>query len=238
MKNQNDIAMFLAEKVISSEAKETNFVFSPASINVVLTMVAATTENKTLRSDIISLLKSSSTDELNAVFREMASLVLADGSKSGGPKISAVNGVWMEQTLSVKPSLKDLFENFFKATFAQVDFRSKLNKCARSSSKQYIADYDGFKVLKLPFKQNGDINRQFSMYFYLPDAKNGLDNLGERMASIPGFVDSHIPRREDKVGEFRIPKFKIELGFEATNAFKLEVPLFHKACVEIDEDGA
>ncbi|CAA7051652.1 unnamed protein product [Microthlaspi erraticum] len=72
MKKQNDHAMFLAEKVISAVATNSNFVFSPASINAVLTMVAATTENETLKSFIFSFLGSSSIDELNAVFREVA----------------------------------------------------------------------------------------------------------------------------------------------------------------------
>ncbi|CAH8255905.1 unnamed protein product [Arabidopsis lyrata] len=289
MKKQNDVAMFLAEKVISVVAKNSNFVFSPASINALLTM-------------------------LNAVFREVASLVLVGGSESGGPKIAAVNGVWMEQSLPVDPSMKDLFENFFKAAFAQVDFRfkgeqarmeanswgskhtngliknllppgsvssdteciygntlyfkgawqNKFNKSLtrdkefhllngtsvsvpfmHSSDKQYITDYDGFKVLGLPFRQCGDTNRRFSMYFYLPDKKDGLNDLLKRMASTPGFLESHIPEYKREVGEFRIPKFKIEFGFEVSSAFDkpellelVSVSLYHKAWVEIDEDGS
>ncbi|KAF3564022.1 hypothetical protein DY000_02019134 [Brassica cretica] len=125
MKKQNDVAMFLTEKVISALARNSNFVFSPASISAVLTMVAVTSEEETVRSFIFSILRSSSIDELNAVFHEVAYTVLVDGSESGGPKISAVNGVWMEQSLSVSPSKKDVFQNFFKAAFAQVDFRFK-----------------------------------------------------------------------------------------------------------------
>ncbi|CAE5962235.1 unnamed protein product [Arabidopsis arenosa] len=314
MKKQNDVAMFLAEKVISVVAKNSNFVFSPASINAILTMVAATSSEEALRSFILSFLKSSSTDELNAVFREIASLVLVDGSESGGPKIAAVNGAWMEQSLPVDPSMKDLFENFFKAAFAQVDFRFKgeqarmeanswaskntnglinnllppgsvssdteciygnalyfkgawQNKFYKSltrdkefhlldgtsvsvpfmhsSDKQYITDYDGFKVLGLPFRQCGDTNRRFSMYFYLPDKKDGLNDLVKRMASTPGFLESHIPEYKREVGEFRIPKFKIEFGFDVSSALDkpellelVSVSLYHKAWVEIDEDGA
>ncbi|XP_010430254.1 PREDICTED: probable non-inhibitory serpin-Z5 [Camelina sativa] len=311
MKKQNDVAIFLAEKVISAVAKNSNFVFSPASINAVLTMVAASCGEE-LRSFILSFLRSSSTDELNAVFHEIASVVLADGSKQGGPKIAAVNGVWIDQSLPVSPLLKDLFENFFKADFAQVDFRSKaeevrmevnswasshtydlikdllphgsvtkLTDCVygnalyfkgawtdkfeksmtkrkpfyllngtsvsvpfmRSSSKQYIEAYDGFKVLSLPYRVgSGDgTNRYFSMYFYLPDEKKGgLDNLLEKMTSTHGFLDSHIPERQVKVGKFRIPKFKIEFGFEASsvfNDFELDVSLYQKSLIEIDEEG-
>ncbi|KAF3564023.1 hypothetical protein DY000_02019135 [Brassica cretica] len=84
-----------------------------------------------------------------------------------------------------------------------------------TSRMQYVREYDDFKVLKLSFQQGRDTNRLFSMYFYLPDDKDGLDNLVKRMASTPGFLDSHIPSE------------------------KLEsVELHHKALVEIDEDGA
>lgn len=121
MKKQNDIAMFLTGKVISTVARNTNFVFSPTSINAALTMVAASCGEEKLRSFIFSFLQSSSIDELNAVFREISSVVLADGSVSGGPKIAAVNGVWMEQSLPFSPSSKDLLVNIFKA-----DIRSKV----------------------------------------------------------------------------------------------------------------
>ncbi|RID42225.1 hypothetical protein BRARA_J02131 [Brassica rapa] len=312
MKKQNDVAMFLAEKVISALARNSNFVFSPASISAVLTMVAVTSETETLRSFIFSILSSSSIDKLNAVFHEVANTVLVDGSENGGPKISAVNGVWMEQSLSLSHSKKDVFQNFFKAAFAQVDFRFKSeqvrmevnewasrhtnaliqnmlpptsvrsdtdwiygnaiyfkgawkNKFPKSETSeeefyhvdgtsvsvpfmtttfrmQYVREYDDFKVLKLSFQRGRDTNRLFSMYFYLPDEKDGLENLVKRMASTPGFLDSHIPSEKVRVGEFRIPKFKIEFGFEASKAFnelELEsVELHHKALVEIDEDGA
>ncbi|CAA7049113.1 unnamed protein product [Microthlaspi erraticum] len=305
-KKQSDVAMFLTRKVISAVARNSNFVFSPASINAVLTMVAATIEEETLRSFVLSCLGSSSSDELYAVFREISSIAPVNGSKNdGGPKIAAAYGVWMEQSISVKPSLKDLFENFFKATFAQVDFRFKAEKVRvkvnelasnqtnglikellppgsvksdtdciygnvlyfkgtwqdkfekdlttneefhllndtsvsvpfmSSDEDQYIEAYDGFKVLKLPFRRGSDSNHKFSMYFYLPDKKDGLDNLVKKMTSTPGFVDNHIPRSKVEVGEFRIPKFKIEFGFEASKAFKelklvdeMKISLYHKA---------
>ncbi|XP_009112793.1 serpin-Z2-like isoform X1 [Brassica rapa] len=311
MKKQNDVSMFLAGKVISTLAKTSNLVFSPASINAVLIMAAnRPEEEETLRSFILSFLRSSSTDELNAVFGEICSVVLADGSASGGPKIAAVNGVWIDQSLSVDSSWKDLLVNFFKAEFAQVDFSTKaeivrkevnawasrhtnnliqdllprrsvtsqtewiygnalyfkgawekkFDKCLtkhkpfhlvngesvsvpfmRSHKNQYVKAYDDFKVLRLGYQQGrDDADRQFSMYFYLPDKRDGLDNLLKRLTSTHGFLDRHIPRYKDRVGEFRIPKFKIEFGFEASNAFddfELNVSLYQKAFIEIDEVG-
>ncbi|WZZ86200.1 hypothetical protein YC2023_114779 [Brassica napus] len=303
--------MFLAGKVISTLAKTSNLVFSPASINAVLTMAANRPEEKeTVRSFILSFLRSSSTDELNAVFGEICSVVLADGSASGGPKIAAVNGVWIDQSLSVDSSWNDLLVNFFKAEFAQVDFSTKaeivrtevnawasrhtnnliqdllprlsvtsqtewiygnalyfkgawekkFDKCLTkhkpfhlvngesvsvpfmsSHKNQYVKAYDDFKVLRLGYqKGRDDADRQFSMYFYLPDKRDGLDNLLKRLTSTHGFLDRHIPRYKDRVGKFRIPKFKIEFGFEASNAFddfELHVSLYQKAFIEIDEVG-
>ncbi|CAH8384344.1 unnamed protein product [Eruca vesicaria subsp. sativa] len=311
MEKQNDVAMFLAGKVISTLAQTSNLVFSPASINAVLIMAANRPEkNETLRSSILSFLRSSSTNELNAVFGEICSVVFADGSASGGPKIAAVNGVWIDQSFPVDSSWKDLLVNFFKAEFDQVDFstkaeivRTEVNAWASrhtnnlindilpqgsvtSKTKwiygnalyfkgaweekfekyltknkpfyllngesvsvafmsnhedQYVKAYDGFKVLRLSYQQGrDDADRKFSMYFYLPDKRDGLDNLLKRLTSTHGFLDHHIPRYKKLVGEFRIPKFKIEFGFEASKAFgdfELNVSLYQKAFIEIDEVG-
>ncbi|CAA7051654.1 unnamed protein product [Microthlaspi erraticum] len=265
MKKQNAAALDLTRKVIASEARHSNFVFSPASISAALTMMAA--EN------------GFGSDKLNAVYSEIATVVFADGSASGGPKISAVNGVWVEQSLPVDISLKDLVVNIFKATFTQVDFISKaeevrieLNKWASDHTNGLIRDLlppgsvnpstkkvygnalyfkgawkDEFKNLQrfqgpwttIPTRLHDDADRKFSMYFYLPDKKDGLDNLLEEMTSTPGFLDRHIPKYRVEVGDFRIPKFNFSFEFEASRALEGEVKvMYHKACVEIDEQGA
>ncbi|KAF8405129.1 hypothetical protein HHK36_010027 [Tetracentron sinense] len=132
-----------------------------------------------------------------------------------------------------------------------------------SKKKQVAAAYDGFKVLALPYKQ-GEDRRCFTMYFLLPDAKDGLPALVEKMGSEPGFLDRHLPFQEVKVGEFRIPRFKMSFGFEASNILKglgLVLPfshegggltemvdspvgqylyvsaIFHKSFIEVNEEG-
>ncbi|KAL1212385.1 putative non-inhibitory serpin-Z5 [Cardamine amara subsp. amara] len=296
MKEQNDADLVLTHEVIASKARNSNFIFSPASINAAYTMMAAGT--------------GSSSDELNAVHNEIATVVLADGSARGGPKISAINGVWVEKSRPGNHSLKDIMEKNFKATFALVDFRFKaeqvrgeVNKWASdqtdglitdllppgsvteetiqvygnalyfkgawekkfdkfstkedefhllngssvtvpfmsSGKSHYVKAYNGFKVLRLPYKQGDDKNRDFSMYLYLPDKRDGLNNLVVKMASTPGFVDDHIPRVQVEVGAFRIPKFNISFMFEvllASTGLYPKPSMYHKACVEIDEEGA
>ncbi|KAL5705080.1 NADH:ubiquinone reductase (H(+)-translocating) [Ranunculus cassubicifolius] len=129
-----------------------------------------------------------------------------------------------------------------------------------SKKKQLLSVYDGFKVLGLPYKQ-GEDKRQFSMYLILPDAKDGLLALAEKVASEPGFLDRYRPSKAVSVGEFRIPKFKISFGFEASELLKglgLAAPfsggltemvdspmgqnlyvssIFHKSFIEVNEEG-
>ncbi|CAA7017535.1 unnamed protein product [Microthlaspi erraticum] len=340
MKNQNDLALILSQLLFSTKAKHSNTVFSPASINAALTLAASGPDVVTLfyhpfdssasrpggssaaTKEILSFLRSSSIDELNSVFSKIVSVVFTDHSANGGPKISSVNGVWIEQSLPIDDSsFKDIFEKTFKASFDRVDFRSKaeevcveLNSWASSHTNglikdllphgsvteetdvvygnalyfkgqwekpfdksytrdkefhlldgtsvsvpfmssyknQYIKAYDGFKVLRIPYRQShgdtnrispyrqggDDTNRGFSMYFYLPDKKDGLDHLVKTMASTYEFLDGHVPIYQAYVNEFRIPKFKIADGLSGGDLGFSAMPLFHKACIEIDEEGA
>ncbi|GMI82605.1 hypothetical protein like AT1G47710 [Hibiscus trionum] len=132
-----------------------------------------------------------------------------------------------------------------------------------SIEKQAVCEYNGFKVLRLPYKRGRD-KRRFSMYFFLPDAEDGLSSLVEKLTSESGFLERHLPCELVKVGEFRIPKFKITFEFEASAVLKglgLELPfsreegglteivdspegrelyvssIFHKSFIVVNEEG-
>ncbi|KAG8097598.1 hypothetical protein GUJ93_ZPchr0013g34129 [Zizania palustris] len=131
-----------------------------------------------------------------------------------------------------------------------------------STKEQYLSSYDNLKVLKLPYKQ-GEDKRQFSMYILLPEAQDGLWSLAEKLNSEPEFLDKHVPMRKVTVGQFKLPKFKISFGFEASDLLKglgLHLPfgteadltemvdspvgqslfvssVFHKSFVEVNEEG-
>ncbi|XP_027094423.1 serpin-ZX-like [Coffea arabica] len=327
---QNDVSLALAKHVISSEAKDTNSVFSPLSLHVVLGLIAAGSKGPT-QDQLLSFLKSTSTDHLNSLTSQLVTIVLADGAPSGGPRLSFANGVWIDQSLPFKPSFKKIVDEVYKAASNQVDFQNKpaevtneVNSWAEkgtsglikeilppgsvdnttrlifanalyfkgewddkfdasktkehdfhllngstikvpfmtSKKKQYISAYDGFKVLCLPYKQ-GEDKRRFSMYFFLPDAKDGLPALLDRAGSEPGFLEHHLSRSKVEVGDFLVPKFKISFGFEASKTLKglgLVLPfsgeggltemvdspvsrnlhvssIFHKSFIEVNEEG-
>ncbi|RHN70245.1 putative Serpin family protein [Medicago truncatula] len=131
-----------------------------------------------------------------------------------------------------------------------------------SENRQFISVFDGFKVLRLPYKQ-GEDKRQFSMYIFLPRARDGLPTLIEKVASEPELLHHNLPFTKVEVGDFRIPKFKFSFELDTSQMLKeLEVILpfscggltnivdsqhasqnlyvskiFHKSLIEVNEGG-
>ncbi|KAJ4964575.1 hypothetical protein NE237_016424 [Protea cynaroides] len=127
----------------------------------------------------------------------------------GGEKaVEVVNEVnsWVEKETSglikevlplksVHSSTKLVFANalYFKGTWNQKFDASKTKDYdfhlleggsvhvpfMTSKEDQFVCAYDGFKVLKLPYRQ-GEDKRRFSMYFFLLDAKDRLPALVEK----------------------------------------------------------
>ncbi|KAK3025217.1 hypothetical protein RJ639_044565 [Escallonia herrerae] len=327
---QNDVTSTIAKHLLSRTAQHDNLVCSPLSVHVVLSLIAAGSKGRTL-DQLLSFLKAQSTENLNSLSSQLVALVFADASPAGGPKLSFVNGVWIDRSLPLKPSFKQVVDNVYKAASSHVDFQTKAvevtnevniwaeketyglvkeilpssavdastrlifanalyfkgawNEKFDSSStkdhdfhllngtsvrapfmtskkKQFVTAFDGFKVLGLPYKQ-GEDKRGFSLYFFLPDAKDGLLALVEKVGSEPGFFERHIPNQQVEMGEFQIPKFKISYGFEASEVLKelgLVLPfsgeegltemvdspagqnlyvssIFHKSFIEVNEEG-
>ncbi|KAI8548737.1 hypothetical protein RHMOL_Rhmol07G0296700 [Rhododendron molle] len=331
IRNQTDVSLSFAKRVSQSESKDSNLVFSPPLIHVVLGLIAAGSKGQT-QSQVLSFLGSKSTDNLNSLSSQLVSLVFADGGSTSGPTLSSANGVWVDQSLSLKPSFKKVVDTVYKAALNHVDFptqavevTNEVNQWAEketnglikevlpsgsvdastrlifanalyfkgawtekfdasktkdqefhlmngssvqvpfmtSEKKRLVRAFEGFKVLGLPYK-HGEDKHGFSMYFFLPNAKDGLSALMEKVSSESGFLDRHLPFQRVTVGKFWIPKFKFSFGFEASKVLKglgLVLPfsggegliemvdspsvgrklyissIFHKACIEVNEEG-
>ncbi|KAL5715769.1 hypothetical protein ACHQM5_017544 [Ranunculus cassubicifolius] len=121
IKNQTDLSLELTKHLISKFAKNTNLVYSPLSIHVVLSLIAAGSKGETL-DQLLTFLRSKSNGDLNSLSSELVGLVLADGSGLGGPKVSFANGVWIEKSLKIKGSFNEIVEKVYKAIAKQVDF--------------------------------------------------------------------------------------------------------------------
>ncbi|CAK7335295.1 unnamed protein product [Dovyalis caffra] len=88
--------------------------------------------------------------------------------------------------------------------------------------------FDGYRVLQLP-NQGGEETRKLSMYFFLPDEKDGLPNLVKMFNSKPGFLNQQFNLRLKELDDFWIPKFKFSFEFEASET-KKELGLHRPFC--------
>jgi len=185
--------------------------------------------------------------------------ILSAGSVDSETRLVLANalyfkGAWKDEF--DKSDTKDYDFHLTSGSSVKVPFMT-------SYKRQFIRVCDGFKVLGLPYKQ-GEDNRRFSMYFFLPDSNDGLSALVEKMGSESVFLENHLPKSAVTVGDFRIPRFKISYGVEASNVLKelgVTLPfsggeltemvdsadddgeklyvssIFHKAFIEVNEEG-
>ncbi|XP_057436731.1 serpin-ZX-like [Lotus japonicus] len=287
MRCQTDVALSITKKLFSKqEYQDKNLIFSPFSLHLVLSVMAAGSNGSTL-DQLLSFLRSNSTNHLNTFFSQLLSVVLSDSDV-----VAFVNGMWTDKSFSLTHSFKQLVATHYKSTLDSVDFQTKgeqvrhdvnlwveketkglitellpsgtadqstrlifanalyfkgawkhefdasrtfrdkfylLNGTSvtlpfmRSKEKEqfkYISAFDGFKVLRLSYKQGRDKKRRFSMYIFLPDAKDGLPTLIEKLTSESGFLKGKFPRKKARIGLFRIPKFKLSFELEASHVLK------------------
>ncbi|KAF5818881.1 putative Serpin family protein [Helianthus annuus] len=286
IRDQTHVSTTLAAHLLSKK-HDSNVVFSPVSIHAVLSLLAQGTTGPT-RDQLLAFLKTNTTHNLNSLYSQYVSSIFGDSCSSDGPRLSFANGVWIDKTLSFKPSFKQVVDDVYKALCKQVDFQTKaaevvdeVNLWAEKQTNglikellpvngvssftrlifanaiyfkgtwrdpfnpettkesdfhllggnkvqvpfmtnnefKFVCEYDDFKVLGLPYLQ-GEERRQFTMYFFLPDAKDGLQYLVQKIGSTSDFLDSHIRGQKVKVGRLLLPKFKIEFRFKACDMLK------------------
>ncbi|CAL5050711.1 unnamed protein product [Urochloa decumbens] len=96
--------------------------------------------------------------------------------------------------------------------------------------KHLVAVHPGFKVLKLryqaPFGLDGAGGESsaaaawYSMCVFLPDERDGLWGLVDEIASRPSFLRDHLRVNMVKVGDLRLPRFKMTFSRELAGALR------------------
>jgi serpin B len=119
------------------EGKHSNLVFSPLSIQALLSLVAAGAKGST-RDQLLSFLGAESSEQLKVFASQLVPFVLVDGSPSGGPRLSFANGVWLERSLLLRPSFKQAVDTVYKASLARVDFQTKVSATKLNSFLRLI----------------------------------------------------------------------------------------------------
>ena len=120
---QCDASLSFAKHLLLNETnKDKNVVVSPLSIQVVLSLIANGSKGDTLR-QLLSFLKVNSVDDLNSFNSRLCKVVFA----GGGDCLSVVNGIWLDQSLIIKPSFKWIVDSIYKATLSHVDFKNKVD---------------------------------------------------------------------------------------------------------------
>jgi serpin B len=130
--HQTRFALRLASAISSAPASNassgSNAAFSPLSLHVALSLVAAGAGGAT-RDQLAATLGAAGpgvADGLHALAEQVVQVVLADASAAGGPRVSFANGVFVDKSLPLKPSFKDLAVGKYQAETQSVDFQNKV----------------------------------------------------------------------------------------------------------------
>ncbi|KAJ1255873.1 hypothetical protein BS78_K144500 [Paspalum vaginatum] len=153
--------------------------------------------------------------------------------------VKSETSVVVSTALYFKGSWDEPFKKYLtkEGKFQRLDGSTVDAKFLRSQSHQFITTHEGFKVLKMPYAlfdrgnnnnmlRNTEISSsvvpppqehlpEYSMVVLLPDARDGLSMMEDKMASSPDFLQKHLPKRAVKVGDFQVPKFKLSFTTSA-----------------------
>ncbi|KAL8124718.1 hypothetical protein AgCh_012393 [Apium graveolens] len=146
----SDFCIKIANHVLLEEAeKGSNFVISPVSFQIMLSLVSTGATGRTL-DQLLLFLGSRSIEDLNALSSQVVELTIIgqesdDINLSTGPLVSMVNGAWVDQSFGLKPSFKGTLTDVYKAEAKAVDFATRasevtgeINRWAEDATKGLI----------------------------------------------------------------------------------------------------
>lgn len=123
-----DLCLQLSYKILLKEVeKGSNFVSSPLSLHIILSLVAAGSKGKTL-DQLLSFLGSESINDLTSLSSQIVSSISShvEEIQSGGPTLSFVNGVWVDKSFGLNTSFEETVKHLYKSQIEVVDFINKV----------------------------------------------------------------------------------------------------------------
>ncbi|XP_074293745.1 serpin-ZX-like [Silene latifolia] len=109
-------------------SKNESVVCSPVSIEALLNILALGAENSTL-DQLLLLLGHGDLSELNTAARKLGAVLKgARDDDDDGPKISFVNGLWLDQRFSLKPGFKKGLKDVHETEARVVDFANQVDQ--------------------------------------------------------------------------------------------------------------
>ncbi|CAN6323296.1 unnamed protein product [Urochloa humidicola] len=130
--HQTRFALCLAAALSSpSSSPPSNTVFSPLSLHVALSLLAAGSGGAT-RDQVLAVLGGggggggpAAAENLHALAEQVAHLVMADGSSVGGPRIEFADAVFFDKSLKLSTAFEEIAVGKYEAETHSVDFQEK-----------------------------------------------------------------------------------------------------------------
>ncbi|KAF6157443.1 hypothetical protein GIB67_004381 [Kingdonia uniflora] len=123
--NEGNIIFRIIVDQSCSLSENSNFIFFPLSIQLALSLLATGSTGKTLER-MLSFLNADSLEDLNFV---SSRLIESLNTKSeGDTSLSCVGGVWIDQSLTIKPSFKEVANTIYHAEAKVVYFQNKFEE--------------------------------------------------------------------------------------------------------------
>ncbi|KAL5725536.1 hypothetical protein ACHQM5_008672 [Ranunculus cassubicifolius] len=134
----------IAKECSTNEAKDKIFVSSPYSIQLALSLSTNGSTGST-KTELLNFLEADNLDDLNSKSEQVLDTFYE--SEEGDPVLSVIGGVWIDQSLTIKPFFKANAAKVYKAKAETVDFKDeakskeaiqKVNRWAEESTNGLI----------------------------------------------------------------------------------------------------
>ncbi|KAL5725476.1 hypothetical protein ACHQM5_008617 [Ranunculus cassubicifolius] len=134
----------IAKQCSTDEAKDKNFVFSPYSIQLALSMLTNGSAAST-KTELLNFLEAENLEDLNSKSEQVLDTLCK--IVGGDPVLSVIGGVWIDQSLTLKPLFQANAAKVYKARAETVDFKDevkskeaiqKVNRWAEESTNGLI----------------------------------------------------------------------------------------------------